>query len=306
MCSNKRRTMNYNTIIIGGGVAGLTAGMYLARANLPCLILEGKFWGGQTALLNKVSNYPAIMDATGFDIAQNFYNQVKQFNIEMKTELVISVKQVGNTYEVLTNKGKYLANNIIVATGAKTTVLGLQEEKRYMGKGVSYCATCDGNFFKNQPVAVYGFGKTALEDIKYLHNLASEVYWLVPNKALPAKVLQEIKNLNNLKIKYSCEVLNLIGDNTLQQIVLYNAQDKQTEKLDVAGLFVSLGRQPDLSWLEVDIKTNKNGYVIVDKNCQTSHKGIFACGDITSRELKQIVTACSDGAVASSYIIAKR
>lgn len=298
--------MNYNTIIIGGGVAGLTAGMYLARAGLPCLILEGKFWGGQTALLNKVGNYPAIKDATGFDISQSLYEQVKQFNIDMKIELVTSAKKAKDGYQVTTNKAKYKASNIIIATGAKTTVLGLKEEKSFLGRGVSYCATCDGNFFKNQPVAVFGFGKTALEDIKYLQNLAKDVYWLVPAKTLPNQILQQIKDLNNVHIKYSCEVVNLVGDGTLQEVVVYNKQNNKTENLKISGLFVSLGRQPDLSWLEVDVKINKNGYVLTDKNCQTSHKGIFACGDITSRELKQIVTACSDGAIASSYIISHK
>lgn len=298
--------MVYNTIIIGGGVAGLSAGMYLARANISSLILEGQFWGGQTALLNKVSNYPAVKETSGFDISQTLYEQVKALNMEMKNELVISVKQADAGYEVCTTRSKYLADNIIIATGAKTTQLGLKEEKQFVGKGVSYCATCDGNFFKNKPVAVYGVGKTALEDIKYLHNVASSVCWIVPNKTLSQTTLQQVKDLNNLTIKYSCEVTSLVGDVTLQEICLYNRQAKKAESLKVSGLFVSLGRTPDLSWLEIDIKTNTNGYVLVDKNCQTSHKGIFACGDITSRKLKQIVTACSDGAIASSYIIAKR
>lgn len=297
--------MNYNTIIIGGGVAGLTAGMYLARASVPCVIFEGKFWGGQTAVLNKVSNYPALKDVSGFDITQNLFEQVKQFKIDLKNEFVISVKQQGDGYYVTTNKGEYSASNIIIATGAKTTTLGLSDEKKFTGRGVSYCATCDGNFFKNSPVAVYGLGKTALEDIKYLHNVASKVYWLVPNNTLPNKVLEQVKDLKNLTIKYSCEIVNLVGEQTLQELELYNKQLKKSSKLSVSGLFVSLGRQPDLSWLDIDIKTNKNGYILVDKNCQTSHKGIFACGDITSRELKQIVTACSDGAIAGSFI-AKR
>lgn len=298
--------MNYNTIVIGGGVAGLTAGMYLARANVPCLILEGKFWGGQTALLTKVSNYPAIIETTGFDIANNLLEQVKKFNIDIKNELVTKVVSVNNKYSVQTNKDSYTADNIIIATGAKTTMLGLKEEKKFMGKGVSYCATCDGNFFKHSPVAVYGLGKSAVEDIKYLHNLASKVYWLVPSKTIPSSIMQSVKGLNNLEIKYSCELLNLVGETQLQEIVVYNKHNNTTKSLNISGLFVSLGRQPDLSWLEVDIKTNKNGYVLVDKHCQTSHKGIFACGDITARELKQIVTACSDGAIASSVIIAKR
>ena len=297
--------MKYNAIIIGGGVAGLSASLYLARANFPSLILEGKFWGGQTALLNKVGNYPAVKETSGFDISQTLYEQVKSLNMDMKNELVINVKQVDNLYQVQTNKSEYLTKNIIIATGATTTKLGLKEEPNYIGRGVSYCSTCDGNLFKNKPVALVGFGKTALEDIQYLHNVCSEVYWIVPSKTLPSNVLNQIKDLDKLKIKYSCEVLNLQGEQYLQKIVLYNKQDKTNISLSVEGLFVTLGRKPDLSWLDVDIKTNKDGYVLVDKNCQTSHKGIFACGDITSRKLKQIVTACSDGAIASSYIIAK-
>ena len=297
--------MKYNTIIIGGGVAGLSAGLYLARANLPCLVLEGRFWGGQTALLNNVSNYPAVKATSGFDISQTLYEQVKELNVDMKNELVVYVKQVDGLYQVQTNKGEYLASNIIIATGAKTTQLGLQEEQKFIGRGVSYCATCDGNLFKNKSVALVGLGKTALEDIKYLHNVCNEVYWIVPNKTLPINTLNQIKDLNKLKIKYSCEVLSLHGEQVLQQVSLYDKQDKTTTDLSVSGLFVTLGRKPDLSWLNIDIKTNKDGYVMVDKNCQTSHKGIFACGDITSRKLKQIVTACSDGAIAGSYIIAK-
>ena len=297
--------MVYNTIIIGGGVAGLSAGMYLARAGLPSLILEGKFWGGQTALLNKVGNYPAVKETSGFDISQTLYEQVKSLNIDMRNELVITVNQVNDLYEVQTNKDKYFAQNIIIATGAKTTQLGLREEQKYIGRGVSYCATCDGNFFKNKTVAVVGLSKTALEDIKYLHNICSEVFWIVPNKILSNQIKQEINNLNKLKIKYSSEILELQGENALQKICLYDKINKTISYLETSGLFVTLGREPDLSWLNIDIKTNKNGYILVDKNCQTSHKRIFACGDITSRKLKQIVTACSDGAIASSYIISK-
>lgn len=296
----------YDTIIVGGGVAGLTAGMYLARANASTLILESKFWGGQTAMLNKVSNYPAVKETSGYDISNTLYEQVKNLDVEMKNEIVTKLKQLKSGYQVTTNKGKYISHNVIIATGAKTAQLGLQEEKKFVGRGVSYCATCDGNFFKKQPVAVYGLSAGTVEDIKYLQNVVSKVYWIIPSKTLPANVLQQVKSIKNLTIQYSSEVLNLVGDMALQEIVVLNKSTHKQTNLQVAGLFVSLGRNPDLSWVEVDIKTNKNGYVLVDKNCQTSLKGIFACGDITARELKQIVTACSDGAIAASYIIKNR
>lgn len=296
----------YDTIIVGGGVAGLTAAMYLARANAPCMIIESRFWGGQTALLNKVSNYPAVKETSGYDISNTLYQQVKLLNVDMKNEIVTKLKALKSGYQVTTNKAKYISHNVIIATGAKTAQLGLQEEKKFVGRGVSYCATCDGNFFKNQPVAVYGLSDATVEDIKYLQNVASKVYWLVPSKTLPTGIVQKLSHIKNLTIHYSCEVLNLVGDIALQEIGVLNKATNQQFNLPVAGLFVSLGRLPDLSWVEVDIKTNKKGYVLVDKNCQTSLKGIFACGDIITRELKQIVTACSDGAIAASYIIKNR
>ena len=293
----------YKTIIVGGGVAGLTAAMYLARANTSCLIIESRFWGGQTALLNKVSNYPAVKETSGYDIANTLYQQVADLNIDMKNEVVTKLKKYRNGYQVVTNKNKYISQNVIIATGAKTTQIGLLNEKKFVGRGVSYCATCDGNFFKNQPVAVYGLSTGTVDDIKYLQNVASMVYWLVPSKTLSVNILQQVKDIKNLKIQYSSEVLNLVGDDALQQVIVLNKLTNKQVNLQVAGLFVSLGRNPDLSWVEVDIKRNKKGYVVVDKNCQTSLKGIFACGDITTREFKQIVTACSDGAIASNYIV---
>ena len=295
--------MKYNTIIIGGGVAGLTAALYLGRANKSCLILEGKFWGGQTAILNKVENYPGLVDVEGFDIANALLTQVKTYQVEMKVESVIDLSECDGVVKVVTTKAEYLADNIVVATGAKTGVLNLNNEKKFMGRGVSYCATCDGNFFKNKPVALFGIGATAVEDIKYLNGMVSKLYWIIPDRRLSNQVLSEVSGLANVEILYSSQVSELFGEDTLKSINIYDMINKREIELEVDGLFVSLGRQPDTSWLNLEIKKNKGGYIVVDKNCQTSHKGVFACGDITSRDLKQIVTACSDGAIAASYII---
>lgn len=294
--------MEYNTIIIGGGVAGLTAGLYLGRANKTCLILEGKFWGGQTALLNKVDNYPALAHVAGFDISNALFNQVKIYPVEFANELVTNVCKESDCFKVLTNKKEYFSNNIIIATGAKTGLLGLDNEKKFVGRGLSYCATCDGNFFKNKKVALYGLGKSAIEDIKYLHNLVQKLYWIIPDKSLN-KMIDEINGLDKLEVIYSSQISELVGTDILQSINIYDKVNKKDFNLEVDGLFVSLGRQPDTSWLNIDVKKDKEGYIIVDKNCQTNYKGIFACGDITSRKLKQIVTACSDGAIAGSYIV---
>lgn len=293
----------YNTIIIGGGVAGLTAGMYLARANTKCLIFEGKFWGGQTAMLNLVANYPALPNVKGFELANNLLEQAKSFGLDMKNEIVTSVEEYKEFIKVVTNKGNYICQNVIVATGAKTGVLGLDKEKAFVGKGVSYCATCDGNFFKNKNVAVAGFGKTAIEDIQYLNALANKIYWIIPNKSLTKQQLKEIENLDKLEIMLSSEVLELVGESTLEGIKVLVKEKNKIINLQVKGLFVSLNRQPDFAWLNIDVRKDKKGYIIVNKNCQTSNKHIFACGDIVSRDLKQIVVACSDGAMASSFII---
>ena len=148
-----------------------------------------------------------------------------------------------------------------------------------------------------------GIGKTALEDIKYLDNIVSKLYWIIPNNSLNNKILEEVKSLKKLKIIYSSEVLELVGENTIQKILINDKINKNTYYLEIKGLFVSLGRKPDLTWLNIDVKKNKEGYIIVDKNCKTNVDNLYACGDITYKDLKQIVTACSDGAVAASEII---
>lgn len=293
--------MRYDVVIIGGGVAGLTAGMYLSRARRNCLILEGRILGGQTALLNVVSNYPAMPNTTGYDISQNLINQAKQFGTEIKNELVTNCEQHGDEFIVTTTKQKYLCKNVIIATGAKTGVLGLPEEKKFVGRGVSYCATCDGNLFKQKTVAVVGVGNTAMQDVNYLLGITNKVFWIVPDDRLDDTVLNNVAN-DKLEIVYSSQILNLHGEEVLDSITCYNNSTQKSFDIKIDGLFVELGRYPDLGWLKVEIKKDKNGFVLVDENCQTSHKGIFACGDITARELKQIVVACSDGAIASSYI----
>lgn len=302
MLSLKRRSfMVYDTIIVGGGVAGLTAGMNLGRARHSCLVLEGRILGGQTALLNTVSNYPGMPNAVGYDISKNLIEQVKQFGTEIVNEMVVQAEQCGEHFQITTTKNQYLCRNLIIATGAKTGVLGLPEEKKFVGRGVSYCATCDGNLFKQTDVAVVGVGNTAKQDINYLLGLAKRVFWLVPNKSFNSQMLKEIAN-PRLQIMFGSQVLNLNGKDRLESVTCFDAKTKKSFNLSVDGLFVELGRQPDLEWLKVEIKKDKKGFVLVDKNCQTSHKGIFACGDIISRELKQIITACSDGAIASNYI----
>lgn len=293
--------MQYNTIIIGGGVAGLTAGLYLGRAKVKTLIVEKGFLGGQVALLNKVDNYPAIPSSSGFDIADNLVKQVKQYDIDFATEQVIEVSK-NKEFIVKTNKNTYSAKHIIVATGTKTNNLGLSNEKKFTGRGVSYCVSCDANFFKNKSVALVGNGKSAIQDINYLQNLASKVFWIVPNKEL--KESNQLNSCKNVEIIKSSEIIDLIGDNMLSAIKIYDKVKNKTFNLEVDGLFVQVGRQPDTSWLNVDVKKDKYGGLIVNKNCQTTCKGMFACGDIVSRKLKQIVVACSDGAIASSYIIA--
>ncbi len=295
--------MQYNTIIIGGGVAGLTAGLYLGRARVKTLIIESRLLGGQTALLNKVDNYPSVLDTTGFDIVQNLIKQVKLYDIDFVTEQVIDVSK-NSHFIVKTNKNIYTAENIIIATGAKTNALGLTNEKKFTGRGVSYCVSCDANFFKNKPVALVGNDKEAIQDIKYLHDIASKIYWIVPNKEI--KEINQLSELANLEVIKSSEIVDLIGEDVVSGVKIYDKAKNKTFSIEVEGLFVQMGRHPDTSWLNVDIKKDKNGYLVVNKNCQTSCKGIFACGDIVSRNLKQIVVACSDGAIASSYIISNR
>jgi len=293
----------YDIVIIGAGPAGLTAAIYARRNNKKVLLLESSSYGGQIINTLSVENYPTYSQISGFDFATKLFNQVKELGCEIVFEKAISIKNLDNEKEVITTKNKYKAKTIILATGVKTRSLGLDLEDKLVGKGISYCATCDGAFYKNKDVAVVGGGNTAIEDALYLSDIANRVYLIHRKDFFTAEELlvEKLKCKDNVDILYNSSVKLLNGKDKLESISIEN--NNETIEISVSGLFIAIGKDPDNQFISDLINTDSSGYIITDENCKTNIDGIFAAGDNRSKNLRQLVTATSDGAIAASEAI---
>lgn len=296
--------MDYDIIIIGAGPAGLTAGIYGAMANKKILIIEKSFVGGQVAVINKIKNYPGFEEIDGYDLAQNMKKQAVSLGVKFITEEVSEVNLKSDVKVVKTHFNEYKAKAVIVATGAYAKPLEVSNEKQFLGKGLSYCSTCDGHFFKDKIVAVVGGGNKAIEDCLYLSNLAKKVYLIHRREFFRAneKSLNTVKSLaqsdNKIEILTNCIVTNLIGDNVLEKIEILNKVTNKTSILNVDGIFVAIGRKPDADIFADSLNLSDGGFIITDEHMRTNIKNVYAVGDVRESPLRQIVTACSDGAIA--------
>ena len=291
----------YDIIIIGAGPAGLTAALYALRANKKILIFEAKSYGGQILNAAKVENYPGIESISGFDYATNLYNQVKKLGGEIKYDMVTKVTE---NKEVYTNTEKYEAKAVIIATGSSNRKLNIENEKEFVGKGISYCATCDGNFFKNKTVAVIGGGQTAIDDVIYLSNIVNKIYLIYRGEELNSNLnkLDEIKKISNLEIILNTNVSKLIGDDILRSVEITNNNSNIT-KLDIDGLFIAIGQEPKNVMFSNVVDLNDKGYIETPDGVHTKTKGIYVAGDTRVKELRQLTTAVSDGSVAATVAI---
>lgn len=290
----------YDLIIVGAGPAGLTAALYALRANKKVLIFEAKSYGGQIIKAAKIENYPGLPNVSGFDYATILYNQVMDLGAEIKYETVIRIDKDKN---VITNNGIYKAKAIILATGAESRKLGLKEEKNYIGKGVSYCATCDGNFYKNKVVAVVGGGNTALTDAIYLSDIASKVYLIHRKDTFKGedKYLTELKNKVNVEFILNSNVVKINGENV--ESIEVKDNNENIAKIEVNGLFIAVGQEPKNAIFADLIKINEFGYIESLDGVHTNIEGIYVAGDARVKNLRQIVTAVSDGAIAATTAI---
>ena len=291
----------YDVIIIGAGPAGLTSALYLLRANKKVLVLEAKNYGGQILNANKVENYPGIMSISGYDFATNLYNQVKNLGAEIKYETVLKISE---DKKVITDKYNYQSKTIIIATGASNRRLNLPNETKFIGKGISYCATCDGNFFKEKIVAVIGGGNTALEDTLYLSNLAKKVYLIHRRSEFrgESKNLEEIKKKNNVEFILNSNITSINGDEYLESITIKDKEEKE-KKLKIDGLFIAIGRIPQNEVFNNVVDLDQNGYIIAHDEVYTKTDGIFVAGDARVKKLRQLTTAVSDGSLASLAVL---
>lgn len=288
----------YDLVVVGAGPAGMTAALYALRANKKVLIIEAKAFGGQILAADKVENYPAIKEISGYDYSKNLYDQIISLGAKYKNEVVLKIKR-GRI--VITNKGNYQAKAIILATGASSRKLGLKNEEKLIGKGISYCATCDGNFFKGKVVAVTGGGNTAVEDALYLSNIAKKVYLIHRRDEFRAekKVLKELKEKKNIEVLTNRIVTKLNGTKKLAGIVTVNVNGEETRELNVEALFIAIGQEPKNQIFTNVADIDDKGYFITEDGVHTKTKNIYVAGDARQKMLRQLTTAVSDGSIAA-------
>ena len=294
----------YDIVIIGAGPAGLTAAIYARRAEKSVLVLEALSYGGQIIYTPVIENYPAAADISGFDFANNIYNQAVNLGAEIKFEKAIRIENSDSQKTVFTQNGSYICKAVIIATGSLNRKLGLENEDSLAGRGISYCATCDGAFFKNKPVAVVGGGNTALEDALYLADIAQTVYLIHRRDTFRGEeaTVTKLNQRDNVEFILNSTVTKLIAEKNLTGIEVSN-KDGSTQTIEVNGLFTAIGRIPENQDFADVVNLDKDGYIIADETCKTNAEGIFTAGDNRTKTVRQLVTAAADGAIAATEAI---
>ncbi len=291
-------------IIVGAGPAGLTAAIYARRASKSVLVLEAMSYGGQIINTPHIENYPVAAHISGFDFATKVYEQAKALGAEFKFEKAVEIRDNGDTKTVVTAKNAYEAKAVIIATGSENRKLGVEGEDKLVGRGVSYCATCDGAFFRNKKVAVVGGGNTALEDALYLADIAETVYLIHRRDQFRGEdsTVEKLRQRANVQFVYNSQVTRLNADKRLQSIEVTDKQGNVTT-LEVSGLFVAVGRIPENQNFASVVELDGAGYALAAENCRTKTPGVFVAGDNRVKEVRQLVTATADGAVAATEAI---
>lgn len=290
----------YDIIIIGAGTAGMSAAIYGLRAGKKVLLIEEKSYGGQIINTPEVENYPGIKHMSGFEFATNLYQQVKDLGAELVYEKAEQIIDYNESKQVITNKNEYDCKNVILATGAKNRPLGLAKEKEFVGKGVSYCATCDGMFFRGKDVAVVGGGSTALEDAGFLANYCNKVYVIHRRDSFrgESKLLEKLEQKDNVEFVLNSIVTELVGEEHIEKITVENLLDNSSKNIGVSGLFIAIGQMPDNVAFKDVVSLDEKGYIIAGEDCVTATAGILVAGDCRTKSIRQLTTAAADGAVA--------
>ncbi len=299
--------MDFDVIIIGGGPGGLSCALYTARANLKTLVLEGTGIGGQVNYTYDVDNYLGF-SGTGAELSEKMKAQVEKFDVTFLSEKVKEIADWDKDMKtVKTRRNTYRAKAIVIATGANPRLLGVDGEERLKGAGVSYCATCDGAFFKDKTVMVVGGGNTALEDAVYLSKFCRAVYLIHRRDGFRAnsKLLEKVKNSQKILIKTNEVVEKIQGENGVKSVVLRHTLSSKISVIDTAAVFVAIGRTPETTLVQDKLTLDDGGYIVTDENMRTNIPGVYAIGDVRNTPLRQIVTAAADGAIAANDIVQK-
>ena len=295
---------NFDIIILGGGPAGLSAGIYGARSSAKVAVIDISMLGGQPSNYLELENYPGFSRIEGFDLMEKFEEHADMFGIEeFPMEEIQSVDLTSEIKTIKTLNGEFKAKAVIIATGAQAKKLGVSGEKEFLGRGVSYCAVCDGAFYKDKIVAVVGGGNAAVEEAMYLTRFATKVYVIHRRDELRAdKIVQEraFKN-EKLEFIYDTVIKEIKGDDLVKSAIIENVKTGEVKDLAINGIFPYIGFDPNVELFNGQLNQDKNGFIVTDETMKTSVKGVYAIGDVRTTPLRQVITAAADGAVAAVY-----
>jgi len=295
----------YDIIIVGAGPAGLTAAIYARRASKSVLVLEALSYGGQIINTPDIENYPVAAHISGYEFATKVYEQASALGAEFVFEKAVEITDNGDTKTVKTTENEYECKAVIIATGSENRKLGIENEEDLVGRGISYCATCDGAFYRGKTVAVVGGGNTALEDALYLADLAETVYLIHRRDAFRGdeSTVNALKQRDNVKFIYNSTVTKLNADKRLTSIEVTDKNTGDTQTIELNGLFVAVGRIPENQNFSKLVNLDESGYIKAGEDCVTNAPGIFAAGDNRVKNVRQLVTAAADGAVAATEAV---
>ena len=291
----------YDLIIVGAGPAGLTAAIYARRADKSVLVLDKGLFGGQMTFSPKIENYPGYEQISGNELAEKLVTQAISLGAEIDMAEVTAIEKEGNIFCVFSGDDIYMSKSVIIATGARHRLLGLDKEEQFVGEGISFCAVCDGAFYANKTVAVIGGGNSALQEAIMLSDGCAKVYVVQNfNYLTGEEKLQEIlRNRANVEIIYGNTVEEILGEDVFGGIVIKNTETGEKTRLDLDGMFVAIGLVPENEAYQNLVTLSDRGYVVADESCMTDTEGLFVAGDCRTKNIRQISTACGDGAVAA-------
>lgn len=295
----------YDTAILGGGPAGYTAALYCARAGIHSIVLEKFSAGGQMTQTNQIDNYPGFDDGVdGFTLGEKMKKGAEKFGAETKQAEILSVDLLKTPKIIKTDSGDIIAKTVIIAMGAEHRHLGIKNEEALIGKGVGYCAACDGMLFKGKTAAIVGGGNSAASDALLLSRICKKVYLIHRRDTLRATKIyhQPLQKAENVEFKWNSEVKELVFDNKLTGIKIKNVKTDKIEEIETDALFISIGREPNTTIFKGQLSIDASGYIEADETTKTNIPGVFAAGDIRTKYFRQIVTAASDGATAAHFV----
>lgn len=301
-----KKTYEFDTVILGGGPAGISAAIYSARGACSTAIIDKSMLGGQPTNYLELENYPGFGLVDGFDLMEKFEQHADKFGVEkFPMQEIENVDLKSDIKAITTKESVFKAKSVIIATGAQPKKLGVPGEKEFTGRGVSYCAVCDGAFYKEKTVAVVGGGNAAVEEAIYLTKFANKVYLIHRRDSLRADKIVQERAFKNEKIEFIWDTIpkEVLGENTVNTLVLENVKTDKTSNLQVDGVFPYIGYTANVEDFQGQLKQDESGFIITDETMQTSIKGVFAVGDVRTTPLRQVITAASDGAVGAVYAV---